>query len=90
MSCFSSEAETIKLYKLLNGAEKPNTVTGRSQSTGADNFMTQDFNRLMQLRPFYFDIQIKDAHDRSAIMVCEVKFGAKILSVYSPFNIKVK
>ena len=22
------------------------------------NFTTQDFNRLMQLRPFYFDIQI--------------------------------
>ena len=35
-----------------------NTITGRSHSIGAINFTTQDFNRLMQLRPFYFDIQI--------------------------------
>ena len=33
---------------------------------------------------------IKDVRDRSAIMVCQVKFGAKILPVYSPLNIKVK
>ena len=33
---------------------------------------------------------VKDVRDRSAIMVCKVKFGAKILPVYSPFNIKVK
>ena len=33
---------------------------------------------------------VKDVRDRSAIMVCEVKFGAKILLVYSPLNIKVK
>ena len=33
---------------------------------------------------------IKDARDRSAIMECEVKFGAKILPVYSPLDIKVK
>ena len=50
-----SQAETIKLYKLLNTAEK---LTGRSHSIGAINFTTQDFNRLVQLRPFYFDIQI--------------------------------
>ena len=24
----------------------------------AINFTTQDFNRLMQLRPFYFDVQV--------------------------------
>ena len=33
---------------------------------------------------------IKDVRDRSAIMVCEVKFGAKILPVYSPLDIKVE
>ena len=33
---------------------------------------------------------IKDVRDSSAIMVCEVKFGAKILPVYSSLNIKVK
>ena len=32
----------------------------------------------------------KDVRDRSAIMVCEIKFGAKILPVYSPLNKKVK
>ena len=32
------------------------TITGKSHSIGA--IMTQDFNRLMQLRQFYFDIQI--------------------------------
>ena len=30
---------------------------------------------------------IKDVRDRSAIMVCEVRFGAKILLVYSPLDI---
>ena len=35
-----------------------NKVTGKSHSIGAINFTTQDFNGLMQLRPFYFDIQI--------------------------------
>ena len=35
-----------------------NTITERNHSIGAINFTTQDFNRLMQLRPFYFDIQI--------------------------------
>ena len=35
-------------------------------------------------------MSLKDILDRSAIMVCEVKFGAKILPVYGPFNIKVK
>ena len=33
---------------------------------------------------------LKDVRDRSAIMVCEVKFGAKILPAYSPLGIKVK
>ena len=32
----------------------------------------------------------KDVRDRSAIMECEVKFGAKILPAYSPLDIKVK
>ena len=50
-----SQVETIKSYKLVNTAE--NTITGRSHSIGAINFTTQDFNRLMQLRPFYFDTQ---------------------------------
>ena len=31
-----------------------------------------------------------DVRDRSAIMICEVKFGDRILPVYSPLNIKVK
>ena len=35
---------------------------------------------------FYF----KDVRDRSAIMVCEVKFGAKILPAYSALDIKVE
>ena len=35
-----------------------NTITGRSHSFGAINFTTQDFGRIIQLRPFYFDIQI--------------------------------
>ena len=34
--------------------------------------------------------QVKDVRDRSAIMECEVRFGAKILSAYSPLDIKVK
>ena len=33
---------------------------------------------------------LKDVRDRSTIMVCEVKFGAKILPAYSPLDIKVK
>ena len=33
---------------------------------------------------------IKDVRDRSAIMECEVKFGAKILPAYSPLDMKVK
>ena len=33
---------------------------------------------------------VKDLRDRSAIMVCEVNFGAKILPAYSSLNIKVK
>ena len=53
-----SQVQTIKLYKLLNTAENSNTITGRSHSIGAINFTTQDFNRLMQQRPFYFDTQI--------------------------------
>ena len=32
---------------------------------------------------------VKDVRDKSAIMVCEIKFGAKISPVYSPLNIKV-
>ena len=32
----------------------------------------------------------KDVCNRSAIMVCEVKFGTKILHVYSPLDTKVK
>ena len=36
------------------------------------------------------DNPFKDVRDRSGIMVCEIKFGAKILPVYSPLNIKVK
>ena len=31
----------------------------------------------------------KDVSDRSAIMVCDVKFGAKILPAYSPLDMKV-
>ena len=53
-----SQGETIKLYKLLNTAESSNTITERSHLIGATNITRQDFNRLMQLRPFYFDIQI--------------------------------
>ena len=34
--------------------------------------------------------QFKDVGDRSAIMVCEAKFGSKFLPVYSPIDIKVK
>ena len=35
---------------------------------------------------FFVSDHLKDVRDRSAIMVCEVKvkFGAKILPVYSP------
>ena len=33
--------------------------------------------------------RVKNVRDRSAIMVCDVKFGAKILPVYSPLDIKV-
>ena len=36
------------------------------------------------------ELRLKDVHDRSAIMVCEVKFGAKILPVCSLLDIKVK
>ena len=32
----------------------------------------------------------KEVRDRSAIMECEVKFGAKILPAHSPLDIKVK
>ena len=32
----------------------------------------------------------KDVRNRSAIMVCEIKFGTKILPVYSSLDIKVK
>ena len=32
--------------------------TGRYHSIGAIYFITRDFNRHMQLRPFYFDIKI--------------------------------
>ena len=35
-------------------------------------------------------ITFKDVRDRIAIMVCEVKCGAKILPPYSPLDIKVK
>ena len=35
-------------------------------------------------------LEIKDVCDRGVIMACEVKFGAKILPVYIPINIKVK
>ena len=41
-------------FKLI--IKSSNTITGRSHSIGVINFTTQDFNRLMQLRPFYFDI----------------------------------
>ena len=34
--------------------------------------------------------RVKHVRDRSAIMVCKIKFGAKILPVYNPLNIKVK
>ena len=33
---------------------------------------------------------IKDVRDRSIIMVCQVKFGAKILPAYSHLDIRVK
>ena len=33
---------------------------------------------------------VKDVHDKSAIIVCEIKFGAKILPVYSPLTRTVK
>ena len=32
----------------------------------------------------------KDVRDRSAIMVCDVKFGAEMFPAYSPFDIKVE
>ena len=57
-SLATSKVVAIKLYKLLITAESSNTITGISHSIGATNFTTQDFNRLMQLKPFYFDIQI--------------------------------
>ena len=44
----------------------------------------------MHVMHLAFCLSVKDVRDRSAIMVCEIKFGAKILSVYSPVNIKVK
>ena len=31
----------------------------------------------------------KDVHDKSAIMVCEVKSDVKTLPVYIPLNVKV-
>ena len=34
--------------------------------------------------------KVKDVYGRSAIKVCEVQFGAKILPAYSPLDIKVK
>ena len=34
------------------------------------------------------NISVKDVLDKSAIMVCKVKFGTKILPVYSPLNIR--
>ena len=37
--------------------------------------------------PFPSQNWVKDVHNRNAIMVCEVKFGVKILPVYSPLNI---
>ena len=39
---------------------------------------------------FIITENIKDVLDRSAIMVCDVKFGARILPAYSPLNIKVE
>ena len=39
---------------------------------------------------FLLSLTLKDVRDRSAIMVCEVKFGAKILPVYNSLDIKVK
>ena len=35
-------------------------------------------------------LQIKDVRDRSAIMVCDVQFGTKVLPAYSPLAIKVE
>ena len=35
-------------------------------------------------------LTIKDVRNRSAIMVCEIKFGAKIFPAYSPLDMKVK
>ena len=36
-----------------------NIIARRSSSIGAINFTTQEFNGLMQLRRFYFDIQLR-------------------------------
>ena len=41
-------------------------------------FTTQDFNRLMQLRPFYFDMQINVspwfAAQKTSAIVCTISF----------------
>ena len=37
---------------------------------------------------FDLNLHFKDVLDRSAIMVCKVKFGAKILPAYSPLDMK--
>ena len=50
---------SYQAVQIIEYSRKAQTqFTGRSHSIGAINFTAQDFNRLMQLRPFYFDIQI--------------------------------
>ena len=52
-SCSYQAVQSIEYSR-----KSSNTITGTSHSIGAINFTMQDFNRLMQLRPFYFAIQI--------------------------------
>ena len=58
LSLATAQVVAIKLYKLLQTADKVkhNHVT---KSFNRCNYDTR-FNRLMQLRPFYFDIQTID------------------------------
>ena len=49
-----SQVETIKLYKLVNTAEKLKYSHKKSHSIGAINFTTQDFNRLTETVLFWY------------------------------------
>ena len=52
--------------------------------TGPSNYLKRI--DLLMIR----NLSFKGVPDRSAIMVCEIKSGAKILPAYSPLDIKVK